>query len=200
MSALAKLPSTFARYKDKLGPVVGASLHMGNWELAIWPLVVAGTTPAAVYRTVNNPYVDAYLRHMRRDLYPGGLFGKGTLEDRMKAARQMTDYVRNGGRVGIVCDLHDAQGLAVPFFGKLARTSVAPGLIARRTGARIWMARCVRIGTASRFKIDLLELKVPRTKDQAADIRWVTAEMQKQFEIWIRETPEQWMWSNRRWS
>ena len=38
----------------------------------------ADVTPAAVYRTVNNPYVDAYLRRQRRSLYPGGLFGKGT--------------------------------------------------------------------------------------------------------------------------
>lgn len=68
----------FFRYKDKLGPIIGASLHMGNWELAIWPLTLAGTEPAAVYRTVNNPYVDRYLRHMRRNLYPGGLFGKGS--------------------------------------------------------------------------------------------------------------------------
>src|SRR5690606_39485366 len=42
----------FGRYKDKLGPAIGVSLHMGNWELAIWPLVVAGANPAAVYRSV----------------------------------------------------------------------------------------------------------------------------------------------------
>jgi KDO2-lipid IV(A) lauroyltransferase len=24
--------------------------------------------------------------------------------------------------------------------------------------------------------------------------------MQRQFEDWIRDAPEQWMWSNRRWS
>jgi Kdo2-lipid IVA lauroyltransferase/acyltransferase len=191
---------TFLRYKNKLGPVVGASLHMGNWELAVWPLTLAGATPAAVYRTVNNPYVDAYLRAQRRDLYPGGLFGKGTLEDRMKAARHMTDYVRTGGRLGIVCDLHDAKGPSVPFFGKPAPTSPAAALIARRTGARVWMARCTRVGTSSRFQIEMKELKIPRTANQSADILSATAAMQAQFEVWIRETPEQWMWSNRRWS
>ncbi|MET0651548.1 MAG: hypothetical protein ABWY63_03445 [Hyphomicrobiaceae bacterium] len=43
-------------------------------------------------------------------------------------------------------------------------------------------------------------MKVPRTANQADDVRWITAEMQKQFEVWVRETPDQWMWGNRRWS
>jgi KDO2-lipid IV(A) lauroyltransferase len=46
------------RYRDKLGPLIGVSLHSGNWELAIWPLVLAGADPAALYRAVGNPYVD----------------------------------------------------------------------------------------------------------------------------------------------
>jgi KDO2-lipid IV(A) lauroyltransferase len=62
------------------------------------------------------------------------------------------------------------------------------------------MARCLRIGTASRFRIELKELKVPRTANQGDDIRAVMVEMQRQYETWIREAPEQWMWSNRRWS
>jgi KDO2-lipid IV(A) lauroyltransferase len=190
---------SFERYRDKLGPIVGASLHMGNWELAIWPLTLAGATPAAVYRTVNNPYVDAYLRAQRRTLYPGGLFGKGTLEDRIKAVRHMTDYVRTGGRLGIVCDLHERGGEPVPFFGTPAPTSIGAAFIARRTGARVWMACCRRIGKESRFEIELVELKVPRTRDHSADIRAATAAMQAQFETWIRANPEQWMWSNRRW-
>jgi Kdo2-lipid IVA lauroyltransferase/acyltransferase len=191
---------SFDRYRDKLGPVIGASLHMGNWELAIWPLTLAGAEPAAVYRTVKNPYVDVYLRRQRRGLYPGGLFGKGALEDRLKAARHMTDYVRNGGRLGMVCDLHDAKGMRVPFFGHPAPTSPGAAMIARRTGARVWLARCTRVGTSSRFKIELKELKIPRTANQAADVQAATAAMQDQFEAWVRETPEQWMWSNRRWS
>lgn len=194
----------FERYANKLGPVVGASLHMGNYELAIWPLTLAGATPAAVYRSVNNPYVDQYLRDQRRDLYPGGLFGRGRVEgdhgESQKTARAIMDYVRRGGRLGVVCDLYDGTGLAVPFFGRDARTVTIPAMIARRTGARIWMSRCTRIGTDSRFEIELKELRVPRTANLAEDVRWATAEMTKQFEAWVRDTPEQWMWSNRRWS
>lgn len=193
----------FSRYADKLGPAIGVSMHMGNWELAIWPLTKAGARPAAVYRSVNNPYVDRYLRDQRKDLYPSGLFGRGTVEgdhgDDQKTARLLTDFVRNGGRLGLVCDLYDRRGIPVPFFGREARSLAIAAMIARRLGVRIWMSRCVRVGRDSRFQIELKELRVPRTASQGDDIRTIMIEMQKQFEIWIRECPEQWMWSNRRW-
>lgn len=197
-------PKVFERYASKLGPIVGASLHVGNWELAIWPLTVAGTNPACVYRSVNNPYIDSYLRYQRRDLYPGGMFGRGKVEgehdESQKTARVIMDFVRRGGRLGVVCDLYDRSGLPVPFFGKDARTVAIPAMIARRTGARIWMSRCMRIGKDSRFEIELKELRIPRTANHSEDVKWATAEMTRQFEEWVREMPEQWMWSNRRWS
>jgi KDO2-lipid IV(A) lauroyltransferase len=188
------------RYRDKLGPAVGVSLHMGNWELAIWPFTLAGNNPAAVYRTVKNPYVDRYVREARKQLYPGGLLGKGRdREEGQTTARRIMGFVRDGGRLGLVCDLHDRTGLPVPFFGKPAPSVTIPAMIARRLGARIWMSRCLRVGKQSRFQIELKELKVPRSPNQADDVKWITAEMQRQFEAWIREAPEQWMWSNRRW-
>lgn len=197
-------PKVFQRYASKLGPIVGASLHMGNWELAIWPLTIAGANPACVYRSVNNPYIDRYLRDQRRDLYPGGMFGRGKVEgdhgESQKTARLIMDFVRRGGRLGVVCDLYDGTGLPVPFFGKDARTVAIPAMIARRAGARIWMSRCMRIGDASRFEIELKELRVPRTGNHGEDVRSAIAEMTLQFEEWVREMPEQWMWSNRRWS
>ena len=198
----------FQRYKDKLGAAVGVSLHTGNWELAIWPLTVAGANPAAVYRSVKNPYVDQYLRDMRRDLYPGGLIGKGItftpdgdwFDNGLQIARVSMEHVRRGGRIGIVSDLHDRTGIPVDFFGTPARSVALPAVLARRLGARIWLARCIRVGDQSRFRIELKELRVPRSGSQADDVREITATMQKAFEAWIREYPEQWMWSNRRWS
>lgn len=197
-------PKVFGRYSGKLGPIIGVSMHMGNWELAILPFVWANANPAAVYRSVNNPYVDRFLRHQRKDLYPGGLFGRGTVEgdhgDDKKTARLLTDFVRNGGRLGIVSDLYDRRGMAVPFFGKDAKTLPIAGMIARRLGTRIWMSRCMRVGTSSRFQIELKELRVPRTANTSDDVRTIITDMQKQFEDWVRDCPEQWMWSNRRWS
>jgi KDO2-lipid IV(A) lauroyltransferase len=193
----------FERYRNKMGAAIGVTLHMGNWELAAWPMTVAGNNPAAVYRTVKNPYVDRYLRQLRRNLYPGGLLGKGRIdgspEEGQKTARQIMDFVRQGGRLGLVCDLHDRTGIPVPFFGRPARSVTIPAMIARRVGARIWLSRCLRLGNQSRFQIELKELKVPRTANQADDVKWITAEMQRQFEAWIREAPEQWSWNNRRW-
>ncbi len=194
----------FKRYKDKLGPSIGVSLHMGNWELSIWPFTAAGANPGAVYRSVNNPYVDQYLRDQRRELYPAGLFGRGKVEgdhgDDQRTARILNDFVRKGGRLGLVCDLYDRTGLPVPFFGHDARTQAIGAMIARRTGSRMWMSCCRRVGADSRFVVEIKELRVPRTANPSEDIRWVMTEMQRQFEVWIRETPEQWMWSNRRWS
>ena len=195
--------TVFERYRNKMGAAIGVTLHMGNWELAAWPLTVAGNNPAAVYRTVKNPYVDRYLRWLRKDLYPGGLLGRGRMNGNVnegqKTARLIMDFVRQGGRLGLVCDLHDRTGLPVPFFGRPARSVAIPAMIARRVGARIWMGRCLRVGKQSRFTIELKELKIPRTTNAADDVKWITAAMQAQFEAWVREAPEQWMWSNRRW-
>ncbi len=190
------------RYKDKMGPALIVTMHMGNWEIGMWPVTQAGVRPAGVYRQVKNPYVDRYLRAQRQRLYPGGLFGRGRAagqDETQKTARLIMDYVRQGGRLGFISDLYDANGIAVPFFGHPAKSMPIAAMIARRVGARIWIGRCVRIGNRACFDINVNELTIPRTSNQAEDIRSITAAIQRHFETWIRETPEQFMWSNRRW-
>lgn len=196
-------PELLERYAGKMGAAIACSLHIGNWELAMWPLTRIGAKPAAVYRIVDNPYIDLYLRSQRAELYPGGLFARG----RMKGvklghdtARMIASYVREGGRLGFLADRYENKGMETPFFGKPARSNVVPVMLARRAGARLWAGRCVRVGKESRFRIRMREIKVPWTDDPNADIQATLNELHKQFEIWIKEHPEQWMWSNRRWS
>jgi KDO2-lipid IV(A) lauroyltransferase len=192
-----------ARYSGKLGAAIGVSLHMGNWELAIWPLVEKGANPAALYRAVGNPYIDRYLRRKRQGLYPAGLIGirkaDADLSEDLQTAHRLMHHVRCGGRVGIVCDHYYRRGIPVRLFGRATLAQPIAAMAARRLGARVWMARCLRVGTDSRFRVDIKELRVPRTANPADDVRWVLAEMHQQFERWIREAPEQWMWSHRIW-
>jgi KDO2-lipid IV(A) lauroyltransferase len=195
----------FEMHMRQPGPNIGVTLHMGNWELAVWPCTACGGNPAGVYRPLANPYLDRLLREQRRQLYPAGLFGKGqgTGHGRGQSghstARLIIDHVRRGGRLAFVCDEVDRRGIPVPFFGRPAKFAPVPAMIARHVGARIWMVRVLRIGSRSRFRIDIEELDVQRTYDRDADVRATTAAIYRRFEAWIREAPEQWMWWNTRW-
>ncbi|MCH8240018.1 MAG: lysophospholipid acyltransferase family protein [Proteobacteria bacterium] len=194
------------RYKDKMGATIAATMHMGNWELASWPLAVAGSKTAAVYRLVKNPYVEAYLQRKRKTLFPGGLFGKGGAKGRstgFATARMLGRFLRQRGRhdtasLGFVADLYDRNGVPVPFFGQQVKFSPFPALLVRRLNARMWIGRCIRTGKQSRFRVNVVEVKVPRTENEEEDIKTITASMIQQFEQWIRETPGQYMWANKR--
>lgn len=185
------------------GPAIGCTLHMGNWELAIWPLTLFGRAPVGVYKPLENPLLDRWLAETRRKLYPSGLLGKGESEDDPRAgqrtARALIDIARKGGAIGFVSDHFDRRGEAIAFMGRKARFTTAPAMIARHVGARVWVGRCRRVGKESRFVIELKDFPVQRTGDKAADARALTTAIFAQFEAWIRETPDQWMWWNTRW-
>ena len=191
-------PALMERYRDKAGATVIASPHMGNWEVAIWPAGAFGARAAGVYRIVENPYVDRFLRRLREPLYPAGMFATKS-DDGFNTVMRIAAFVRQGGTLGMLADLAEWKGVQVPFFGHMMSATTAPAWLARRAGASLWVGRVIRIGKQSRFKIAMKELKVPRTDDAGEDIRELTASVQRQFEAWIREHPEQWMWSNKRW-
>ena len=50
-----------------------------------------------------------------------------------------------------------------------------------------------------RFAIRVNRIPIPETDDREADAVAGTAAMHKQFEAFIRQAPEQWMWAHRKW-
>lgn len=191
-------PALIERYRDKIGSIVIVGPHMGNWEIGIAPANAVNARAAGVYRIVENPYVDRFLHRLRAPLYPGGLFASRG-EDGFNTVMRVASYVRSGGALAVLGDLIDTKGVQVPFFGHRMWAMTAPAWLARRAGASVWVGRVIRLGKESRFKIAFMELKVPRTDRPDEDIRELTASIYRQFEAWIREHPEQWMWSNKRW-
>ena len=156
------------------GPSVGCTLHMGNWELTVLPLTLFGRNPAGVYKPLDNPLIDRWLAATRGTVFPGGLLSKGDDDDDTRSgqrtARQLIAIVRKGGCIGFVSDHIDRRrGTPIAFMGSEARFTTAPALIARHVGARLWLGRCIRVGTESRFRMEYRELDVPITDDQGGE-------------------------------
>ena len=109
----------------------------------------------------------------------------------MKAAK-------SGGYPAFLADLRDDNGAAVPFFGAPALATVFPALLARKTGLPLYAGAAFREPKV-RFVIRGARVEVPHTDDPAADAVAGTAALHAQFEAFIRQAPEQWMWAHRKW-
>jgi KDO2-lipid IV(A) lauroyltransferase len=175
------------------GPYVVCSMHMGNWELLAGISTKVARPLAGVYQPLTNPLVDAALQRLRAPLYPLGVLPRSpaTLRKLMKIAK-------DGGSLGFLADLREGKGAAVPFFGRPAHSNTAPALIARQYGLKLFAVRITR-KPGVKFSLRVEPVDVPVTADRDADVLAATANLQAQFEAFIREAPEQWMWAHRRW-
>ena len=175
------------------GPCVFCALHLGNWEIMGSAGKRIGPPITGVYQRLSNPYVDAETHKLRAFLYEGGLLPKAPV-----TARALLRAAKEGGYPAFLADLRDDRGATVPFFGHPARSNTFPALLARTVGLPLYAGAAFRQKDV-RFVIRIEPVPVPVTKDRAADAVVATAALQKQFEAFIREAPEQWMWAHRRW-
>jgi KDO2-lipid IV(A) lauroyltransferase len=175
------------------GPYVVCAMHLGNWELLAGVSARLARPLAGVYQPLTNGLVDAELLRLRAPLYPLGLYPRSgaTLRRLMKIAK-------DGGSLGFMSDLREGKGAAVPFFGRPAHSNTAPALIARTYGLKLYAA-CVVREAGVRFRVKVEPVQVPVTADRDADVVAATANVQAQFEAFLRQAPEQWMWAHRRW-
>ncbi len=175
------------------GACVLVSLHTGNWELVAQPAADVGLETAAVYQALKNPYADRYLSGLRHLFYPAGLYPKSH-----STARKLVHHVRDGGAIAFLADQRDVRGVQVPFFGHPAWATPFPVMVARTYNVPLLVCRTIRRDGVN-FQIEAKLLEIPRDGDRQADIREGTARVHEQFERWIREYPEQWMWIHRKW-
>lgn len=190
-----RLPDDFERFRA-LGQdgAISAAVHLGNWEIAGVLPRRAGLTLGAVYQAMHNPLVERYLKAMRAPAYPAGLYPKGP-----DLGHTLMRLARDGAGVGIVSDLREMRGVGVVFFGHPAYATPLPAMLARATGRPIIAGAVIRTGGV-RFRGLLEHVPVPVTDDRQRDIQEATQALHDVFERWIREAPEQWMWSHRKWA
>lgn len=175
------------------GPCVVCGMHLGNWELVAYASKLLGVPFSGVYQRLSNPLVDEESRKLRAFLYDGGLLPKTPV-----TARSLMKAAKSGGYPAFLADLRDDNGAAVPFFGAPALATVFPALLARKTGLPLYAGAAFREPKV-RFVIRGARIEIPHTDDPAADAVAGTAALHAQFEAFIRQAPEQWMWAHRKW-
>jgi len=178
------------------GPVVMVSAHFGNWE--ILPAVGAafGMRMSLFYRAARNPLVDRMIVEMRNRAAGGAMpqFPKGAA-----GARAAFGFLRGGGMLGLLVDQKMNDGIAAPFFGRIAMTASAAASYALRFDCPVLPVHVERLGPA-RLRVVCDEPIVVRpTGDRQADILALTTQMNAYVERWVRARPEQWLWLHRRW-
>ena len=112
--------------------------------------------------------------------------------------RDMVRTLRRGGSLGIVMDQRPQKGsgLRVEFCGFPTEFVGGPAAIAIRTGCAVVGVFCMREGP---FRYRLLTYEVAPPNHEETDQVALTQRMASTIERVIRDYPEQWTWTYRRW-
>jgi KDO2-lipid IV(A) lauroyltransferase len=176
------------------GPMIMLSGHFGNWEMAGYLFGVFGFPPNSVYRTLDNPYLDRYLRDFRQRTGQRLIPKTGGFE-------QMIEVLRTGGILSFLADQDAGQrGLFVEFFGRPASTHKAIALLAIEYETPVVVGYARRIGRGFRYEVGCAEVIEPgEWTGTADDARLLTQRYTTALERVIRRDPEQYLWLHRRW-
>jgi KDO2-lipid IV(A) lauroyltransferase len=185
---------SFERVKSLGKGGVFVAAHLGNWEL--FPMVMdrLGGHILLIYRAPNNPYVRDLVQQLRPEK------GVTYIAKSHAGMRDVMRHLSKGGFVGFLTDHRYSDTMPVDLLGGQARIAHTGALLARRFGAPIICTRMERLGGA-RFKATLAKPIEPEKGDAHDDVLQIlTQEIANQFEVWIKERPEQWFWMQKLWA
>ncbi|MFH0877404.1 MAG: ELM1/GtrOC1 family putative glycosyltransferase [Candidatus Omnitrophota bacterium] len=173
--------------------VIFVACHAGSWELS--NITCAMLYPQARYAVLARPQkgyrrLDAFLNRVRES--------KGCHVIRVNELKKMVEHLGAGHMLGTVADHGGRDGLAIPFFGKLAMTPTSSIKMAKKLNARIILAYMHRLDGLDHEMI-FKPLEVVRTADASEDLYVNLTAMSKVLENWVAQYPEEYLWFYRRW-
>lgn len=168
--------------------------HFANWELMAIAIRQAGVPSCFVYRAANNPLVDEFIIKTRARAMGSHQIPKGP-----RGARGLIDAIKSGVSLTMLVDQKLNDGIAVPFFGRMAMTTPAPARLALKFGVPLHTASIERLKGA-RFRMTVCEpIDFAKSGDDEEDARRLTARVAEKIEAAVRRRPDQWLWLHRRW-
>ena len=176
--------------KDSKEQVVFISGHFNNFELMAMQIEKSGINLAAIYRPLNNIFLNKIMEKIRKKYICKNQIKKGR-----RGTRELLESFNNKNSIALMIDQRVSEGIKSNFFGQLALTTTIPAQLAKKFGCKIIPIYIERINGVH-FKMTVSK---PINYNNELTIEEITLDLNKRLEKMILLNPSQWIWTHNRW-
>ena len=170
--------------------VVFISGHFNNFELMAMEIEKAGINLCAIYRPLNNPFLNIIMESIRKKYICKNQIKKGK-----SGTRDLLNLFKKKFSVALMIDQRVSEGEPIKLFNRPAKTTTMPAQLAKKYGCSIVPVYIERV-KKYHFK---LYFNKPLKFDDNLSHEQITLDLNKILEKMIIKNPDQWIWSHDRW-
>ena len=171
-------------------PVIFVSGHFANFELMSMEIIKKEIKLAAIYRPLNNFFLNPFMEYLRKKYVCKNQIKKG-----INGVRNAIEYIKKDYSIALMIDQRVTEGEKINFFGKPAFTTTLPAQLAIKYDLKIIPVFIERT-RSNKFKIEFLNAIKPKDfKNKLA----LSEKLNKIIEKMIIKNPNQWIWTHNRW-
>jgi len=175
-------------------PVIFYSCHFANFELMAMELEKSGIKCAAIYRPLNNFFLNPLMEYLRMKYICPNQIPKGRI-----GMRQIISKIKEGYSIALMVDQRVSEGPRTLLFNKPAHTTTIPAQIALKYNCKLVPISLERREGAN-FEMTIHEpYKIEKTGNDEEDTKNITLKINQIVEKMIINNPKQWIWSHNRW-
>ena len=178
------------KIKKENSQVIFISGHFSNFELMAMHLEKSGISLCAIYRPLNNIFLNGIMERIRKKYICKKQIKKGIV-----SLRQLIALKKNNFSTAIMIDQRVSEGILSNFFNHEALTTTIPAQLVKKFNIPIVPVYIERIGNIN-FKICISK---PIYFDEDTTTDKITDELNIILEKMILNKPENWIWSHNRW-
>jgi len=170
--------------------VVFISGHFDNFELMAMYLEKSGIKLSAIYRPLNNFFMNTIMEKLRTKYICKKQIKKGRT-----GIRESLRLFKEGYSIALMIDQRVSEGPKINFFNKEAYTTTVPAQFVKKFNCKVVPINIVRTNNIN-FEIKVFE---PFEFKKNDSINEITLTLNKWLENMIIENPSKWIWSHNRW-
>ena len=170
--------------------VVFISGHFDNFELMAMYLEKSGIKLSAIYRPLNNFFMNTIMEKLRTKYICKKQIKKGRT-----GIRESLRLFKEGYSIALMIDQRVSEGPKINFFNKEAYTTTVPAQFVKKFNCKVVPINIVRTNNIN-FEIKVFE---PFEFKKNDSINEITLALNKWLENTIIENPSKWIWSHNRW-